>query len=236
MSPFPSWLQTLAFDLDGTLVDTAPDLTLALNHALALLDRPAVPPESVRALVGHGARRLLERGLGATGGSTPELVEQGLQAFLAYYRANIARESRPFDGAETMLDALAQAGVRLAICTNKPESLTLSLLEALGWQRRFAAVLGADSRPFRKPDPRHLLETLAAAGGSWRGSAYVGDSATDSDTAAAAGIPFVLVSFGYSGEAPSSLKADQRIDHFHELPRALGRIVPPVQAEFTLPR
>jgi phosphoglycolate phosphatase len=235
MTLFPSWLKTLAFDLDGTLVDTAPDLTSALNHALAMLGRPAVPPESVRAMVGQGARRLLERGLGATGGGTPEHLEQGLEAFLSHYRANIARESRPFDGAEAMLDHLAGAGVRLAICTNKPESLTNNLLEALGWQGRFSAVLGADSRPFRKPDPRHLLETLEAAGGSRRCSAYVGDSATDSDTATAAGIPFILVSFGYSVEDTASLTADQRIDHFHELPQALGRILPPVQAEFTQP-
>lgn len=233
MSFPPTWLETVAFDLDGTLVDTAPDLTAALNHALAALGRPAVDPASVRAMVGQGARRLLERGLAATGGGGPELVEQGLEAFLSHYRANIAALSRPFAGAEAVLDSLAGAGMRLAICTNKPESLALDLLEALGWQGRFAAVLGADSRPFRKPDPRHLLATLEAAGAVTGRAAYVGDSATDSETARAAGVPFVLVTFGYSLEAPASLFAHQRIDRFGDLTGALLRLGPPVQAEFT---
>lgn len=233
MTSSPAWLRTLVFDLDGTLVDTAPDLSAALNHALAMLGRPAVDPGSVRAMVGHGARRLLERGLASSGGGSPALVEQGLEAFLAHYRANIARHSRPFDGAEALLGNLAEQGIGLAICTNKPEALALDLLDALGWRDRFLAVLGADSRPFRKPDPRHLLTTIAAAGGQRHQAAYVGDSATDSEAAQAAAVPFVLVTFGYSTEDPQGLFADHRIDHFADLPAALHRLAPPVQAEFT---
>ncbi len=219
---------TIAFDLDGTLVDTAPDLAAALNHALGQLGRPPVPAESVRAMVGAGAARLLERGLAASG--PPEevapLVREGLPHFLAHYRANIAVMSRPFPGVEATLATLADRGLRLAICTNKPESLTQALLEALGWSQRFAAVLGADSRPWRKPDPRHLLDTLAAAGGTPSRAAFVGDSPTDAATAAAAGVPFILVTFGYCEVPHAELPAAERIDRFADLPQALARVQP----------
>jgi phosphoglycolate phosphatase len=217
-----SHLDILAFDLDGTLVDTAPDLTAALNHALQCLGREPVAPGSVRAMVGHGARALLERGLAATGAMDPESVEAGLPHFMDHYRANIARKSRPFPGAEAVLDWAAAAGVRLAICTNKPEGLARDLVRELGWGERFHAILGADSRPWRKPDPRHLLDTIAAAGGGR--TLFVGDSRTDADTAAAAAIPFVLVSFGYAGDELASLKADHRIDHFDALPPILAAV------------
>jgi phosphoglycolate phosphatase len=223
---------TIAFDLDGTLVDTAPDLAGALNHALRELGRPALEPASVRAIVGQGARRLVERGLDATGARTEALVEAGIAAFLNHYRANIAVESRPFPMAEPVLDRLAAAGARLAICTNKPEALARSLLEALGWQGRFTAVLGADSRAFRKPDPRHLLATLAAAGGEPSQSAFVGDSRVDAETAAAARIPFVLVEHGYCAEPLHLVRADARISGLDGLWDALATI----QGEFTRTR
>lgn len=220
---------TLIFDLDGTLADTADDLTASLNHALGCLGREAVAAGSVRAMVGHGARRLLERGLAATGGLTPELVEAGITHFLDYYRAHIADYSRPFPGAEQALEQLAGQGMKLAVCTNKPEAMALSLLDALGWGRRFAAVKGADSQPWRKPDPRHLTGTLAAAGG--QACIFVGDSRTDADTAVAAEVPLVLVSFGYSTEPVSELPADRLIHHFAELIPAIDAI----QSGFTAP-
>ncbi len=213
---------TIVFDLDGTLVDTAGDLTASLNHALATLGRPAVPPSSVRAMVGHGARKLLERGLAASGEMTDALVEAGLSPFMEHYAANIAVHSRPFEGVEAALDRLSGRGHALAICTNKPEKLAGSLVAELGWTDRFRALLGADSRPYRKPDPRHLLETVAEAGGNH--AVFVGDSRTDADTARAAGIPLVLVSFGYSTEPVSNLGADVLIDCFHDLDKALATI------------
>ena len=216
---------TIAFDLDGTLVDTAPDLVAALNHALARLGVPPVPDREVRAMVGHGARRLVERGLAAAGSDDPALVETGVAHFLDHYRAHIAVGSRPFDGVEAALDRLAGDGLRLAVCTNKPESLSRALLAALGWEARFAAVLGADSRPWRKPDPRHLLDTLAAAGGEPGRAVYVGDSMTDSLAASAARVPFVLVSHGYSPEPLGQVPADARIDHFAELPAAVAGLL-----------
>ena len=215
---------TIVFDLDGTLVDTAPDLAASLNHALRVLGRPGVPPASVRSMVGRGARALLERGLAATGGATPDLIERGIGPFLEFYAAHIADESRPFSDVEPALAALAAAGARLAVCTNKPVALARALIDALGWARRFAAVLGADSLAVRKPDPGHLLGTIAAAGGDPARAVFVGDSETDARTAAAAGVPLVLVRHGYSDTPLETLGAEAVIDGFGALPGALARI------------
>lgn len=213
---------TILFDLDGTLVDTAGDLTASLNHALTTLGRPAMDAPTVRNLVGHGARKLLERGLAATGEMTPELVEAGVQPFLEYYGRNIAAHSRPFDGVEAALTRLEAQGYTLGICTNKPASLAEALVDELGWSSRFRAVLGADSRPWRKPDPRHLEATLAESGG--RRPIFIGDSRTDADTAIAARVPLILVSFGYSTEPVETLGADRLINHFDELIPAIDSI------------
>jgi len=213
---------TIVFDLDGTLVDTAPDLAAALNHALGVLGRPGVPAADVRHMVGHGARRLLEAGLGATGTTSPELVEAGVPHFLDHYRANIAVGSRPWPGVERALDALDAAGCRLAICTNKPVALSLALVEALGWTARFHANLGFDSVPLPKPDAGHVLASIAAAGGIPADSAFVGDSITDVRAARAANVPIVLVSFGFSDVPPASLEADRLIDHYDALLPALA--------------
>ena len=216
--------KTLVFDLDGTLVDTAPDLCAALNHALATLGRPPVPAADVRHMVGHGARKLLERGLAASGQATPELVESAVPAFLAYYADHIADGSRPFAGVEAALDELAAAGCRLAICTNKPVALSRALVTALGWDGRFAANLGFDSVPAPKPDPGHLFATIAAAGGDPATSAFVGDSITDTATALAAGVPVIAVSFGFSDRPVAALGADHVIDHYDQLVPALLRL------------
>jgi phosphoglycolate phosphatase len=223
---------TIIFDLDGTLVDTAGDLTASLNHALGVLGRAPIDPAGVRAMVGHGARKLLERGLAATGDMTPELVEAGVAPFLDHYAANIAVHSRPFDGVDAALDALQAQSLRLAICTNKPFALASALVAELGWTDRFHALLGADSRPWKKPDPRHLTDTLAQAQGS--AAIFVGDSRTDADTAIAAGVPLVLVSFGYSIEPVETLGADALIHHFDALLPAISSIqASRIQGQFT---
>ena len=216
--------RTILFDLDGTLVDTAPDLCAALNHALAVLDRPPVPPDDVRHMVGHGARKLLERGLASSGAVTAELVEAGVAPFMAYYRTHIAEASRPYPGVESALDALADAGSVAAICTNKPHELAVGLIAALGWERRFAAILGHDSVPAPKPDAGHVLATLAAAGGAMPEAAFVGDSITDVAAARNAGVPVVAVSFGFSDRPVEALGADAVIDHYDQLLPALARI------------
>jgi phosphoglycolate phosphatase len=217
MAPLP--FDTIAFDLDGTLADTAPDLAAVLNHVLRELGRPEVPPESVRHLVGHGARALLRNGLAATGEAPEELVERGFPLYLDYYAANICRGTRPYPGVEAALDRLRAQGVRLAVCTNKIERLTNLLLDALGWTGRFEAVVGGDTLPVRKPQPEPLLEAIRRAGGGR--AAFVGDSITDVDTARAAGIPVVAVSFGFSDRPATALGADALIDRFEDLDAAL---------------
>ncbi len=220
MNAFP--FQVVAFDLDGTLVDSAPDLTAALNHALARFGRPPVPAADVRHMVGHGARALLQKGLAATGGGDAAMVETGFPWFIDYYEAHIADHTRLFDGLEAALDRLTGMGVKLAICTNKLESLSHRLIGELGWQHRFAALVGGDTLPVRKPDPAPLFEAIARAGGGR--AAFVGDSITDTDTARAANIPCVAVSFGFADRPPEQLGADALIDHFDELIPALERL------------
>ena len=213
--------RSILFDLDGTLVDTAPDLAGAMNHVLAAHGRPPLPVDEVRHLVGHGARALVTRGLATTGDPAPHLVEPSMPLFLAHYAANIANDSRAFDGVEAALDALADAGCRLSICTNKPTHLALALVDALGWRRRFAAVIGATSVERPKPDAGHVFATLAAAGGATADAAFVGDSATDVGAARNAGLPVVLVSFGYTDRPAHELGGDVVIDHFDALLPAL---------------
>lgn len=219
--PLPA---TVVFDLDGTLVDTGPDLTAALNHALGVLGRPPVVEESVREMVGHGARKLLERGLAATGEMTPELIEAGVPHFLDYYAAHICDASKPYVGVESAMNALAAAGSRLAVCTNKPQGLSDQLLAALGWTGRFVAVVGADSVPAKKPNPAHLLTTIDRAGGDPADAAFVGDSIVDVETAKAAKVPVIAVSFGFPDRPAHSLGADAVIDHYDELIGALERL------------
>jgi phosphoglycolate phosphatase len=228
MPDFP--FDVVAFDLDGTLADTAPDLAAALNHTLTALGRPIVDPQSVRHLIGHGAKALLRKGLVTSGDADekfpdPEieqLVEEGFPIYLDYYSANICVGTICYPALEAALDALSARGVRLAICTNKPERLTHQLIEALGWAGRFDAIVGADTLPVRKPDPAPLHEAIARAGGGR--AAFVGDSITDADTARAAGLAFVAVSFGFSDRPVEQLGADAVIDSYADLVGTLERL------------
>lgn len=220
MADFP--FDVVAFDLDGTLADTAPDLTAALNHALGELGRPPVPAEDVRHMVGHGARALLQKGLSATGEMTADLVEQGFPIFIDYYLAHIADGSTIFPGLEAALEALTAKGVKLAVCTNKAEGLARELIDSLGWQDRFDSLVGGDTLPTRKPDPAMLFEAIARAGGGR--AAYVGDSITDTDTGIAANIPTIAVTFGFSDRPHDQLGAAALIDHYDELIPTLERL------------
>ncbi|MEA3062359.1 MAG: phosphoglycolate phosphatase [Sphingomonadales bacterium] len=212
----------IVFDLDGTLADTAADLAVALNHVLVRLGRPEVPAEDLRHLVGHGARALLRRGLAASGDAPEELVEAGFPLFIEHYAANICHGTRPYPGVESALDALRESGAKLAVCTNKAERLTHLLLDALGWHDRFDAVVGGDTLAVRKPDTAPLIEAVARAGGGR--AAFVGDSITDADTARAARLPFVAVSFGFSDRPVEALGADAAIDRYDDLRFALDRL------------
>ncbi len=217
---------TLAFDLDGTLVDTAPDLVGALNSVLHERGLPALPLRTARVMVGRGARALIEQGFSAAGAPLDEAATTALVTrFIEIYRARIADESRPFDGVEACLDALAAAGATLVVCTNKRTDLSLALLDALGMTRRFAAVIGADLAPAPKPDARHLLHAIAAVGGAPRRALMIGDSASDIGAAHAAGIPSVVVSFGYTEIPAAALGGDHLIDSFAELPFLAVRLL-----------
>jgi phosphoglycolate phosphatase len=220
MAPFP--FDVVAFDLDGTLADTGPDLAAALNHTLKRLGRPAIDPDSVRHLVGHGAKSLIRKGLAETGEASEQLVEAGFPIYLDYYGANICVGTTVYPETEAALDTLAARGARLAICTNKGERLSRLLIDALGWNGRFASVVGPDTVGLRKPDPRPLQEAIARAGGGR--AAFVGDSITDADTARAAGVPFVAVSFGFSDRPVAALGADAVIHRYGDLSAVLERL------------
>jgi phosphoglycolate phosphatase len=217
---------TIAFDLDGTLVDTAPDLVGTLNVLLSEEGLPPLPLLDARPFIGRGAKWLIERGFQAAGASVeearaPELFDR----FIGHYLAHIAEESRPFPGVEAALDRLKADGARLAVCTNKRTDLSLALLDALDLTRRFDAVIGADAAPAAKPDPRHLTTAVAAAGGAMDRAILVGDAATDAGAARAAGAPLILVSFGYTEIPASELAPDLLIDHFDELPAGCARLL-----------
>ena len=170
----------IAFDLDGTLVDTAPDLVAALNHVLDREGLAPLPLKSARNMIGAGARKMIERGLeleGLTMGTDD--VSRLLGDFIDYYAAHIADASRPFEGLEATLDDLEAQGFRFAVCTNKLEWLSKLLLDKLDLSRRFAAICGADTFGVAKPDPTILRETIKRAGGQLSGAIMVGDAGPD---------------------------------------------------------
>ncbi len=220
MGHFP--FAVVVFDLDGTLINTAPDLTDALNYMLGWLGREPVPAAKVIEMVGRGMRNLVERGLRATGSAPPALLEKALQVFLEYYEAHIADATRPYDGAETALDLLRVRGAQLAICTNKPENLTRKLLAAFGWTERFDSVVGGDTLAVRKPDAAPLREAIQRAGGGR--AVLVGDSITDVLTAKAAGLPCLVVTFGFRDRPGEALGATGLIDRFDQLVPALEKL------------
>ena len=213
---------TIVFDLDGTLVDTAPDLTNALNDVLVRRGHAAVPGETIRACVGHGAKAMIEQALRRLGADGD--FERMLEEFLVHYEANIAAESRPYPGAVAALEGLAAQGATLAICTNKREHLTRKLLQELDLSRYFSGLAGRDTCPVSKPDPAHLLGTIELAGGP-RTAVMVGDSDIDVMTANAAGVPIVLARFGYGPAPKDGARADALIDHFDELQPRLERML-----------
>jgi phosphoglycolate phosphatase len=213
---------TIVFDLDGTLVDTAPDLIETLNVIFARHKVPAVAFDDARAMIGAGIKPLLMRGLASQGLHLPPAeIDQLFAEYLALYAAHIADRSRVFPGLENALDALAADGCILAVCTNKLEWLSVRLLDALALSHRFAAICGQDTFPMRKPDPEMLRLTIARAGGSAGRAVMVGDSMTDVLTAKNAAVPVIAVDFGYTETPPNQLGADRLIGHFDALPAAV---------------
>lgn len=217
--------KAVVFDLDGTLIDTAPDLAATLNHVLASVGRPAIALGEIRHMVGDGVAKLIERGLAASGPPVDEETFQRLhQGYVAHYRAHIADHSKPFPRLRETLAAFRAAGTKLGVCTNKPIELTDLLLAKLDLARSFGAVIGGDSLPKRKPDPLPLRVALERLGAEKSRAVMIGDSKNDLDTARAYGIPCVLVTFGYTAIPADKLGADAVISDYGELPRALARI------------
>ena len=217
---------TIVFDLDGTLIDTAPDLIDTLNVILARHGVPGVAFDDARSMIGAGVKPLLQRALASKGLHLPAgEIDRLYDEYLQLYAAHIADRSRPFPGLEGALDTLAAQGCRLAVCTNKLEWLSVRLLDALGLTPRFSAICGQDTFTMRKPDPDMLRLTIVRAGGDTGHALMVGDSMTDVATARAAGVPVVAVDFGYTETPAAELGADRLISHFDALPAAVRQLV-----------
>ncbi len=220
---------TIIFDLDGTLIDTAPDLVDTLNVVFTREGWPPVPYETARNQIGGGARAMIARGVAAEGiAVAPAKLEQLFADFIAHYTEHLADRSRPFPGLSDALDDLASRGCRLAVCTNKLERLSVLLLKQLKLADRFAAICGQDTFGIQKPDPEVLRRTVAAAGGSLARAIMIGDSVTDIRTARGANIPIIAVDFGYSDRPISEFSPDRIISHFAQLQSAIAAISPAI--------
>lgn len=213
MTDFP--FRIVGFDLDGTLVDTAADLTAAVNHALALIDRAPLTEAEVRPMIGLGAKHMLDRGLLATGGVPEGEVERLYPELLRYYEAHIAVHSHLFPGLTDTLDRLDALGIATTVVTNKAERMARILLGELGLADRMAVIIGGDTLGVRKPSPEPILAMIEQAGGGR--TAFVGDSIYDVMAAKAAETPSILVGFGFLDRPAGEFGADHVIDDYDEL-------------------
>ena len=215
----------IIFDLDGTLVDTAPDLAAALNSVLTAEGHRPVSTADLRHLVGHGVRAMFEHALlRHEADLAPDRLAVLTERFLTFYRANIARDSKPFPRVPETLDRLALAGAGLGVCTNKAHDLTELLLSELSLSRHFPAVVGGGRTPYSKPDPRHVFEVVKALNSNRHRAVFVGDSAVDVQAARAAEIPVIAMSYGYTPVPAAELGADAVLDDFAQLPDTISRL------------
>jgi phosphoglycolate phosphatase len=216
---------TIVFDLDGTLVDTAPDLVDTLNVIFVQEGFAPFAYEDARNFVGGGARLMIARGFNAQGRVlSPNRLEQLFEKFIAHYSEHLTDRSLPFPGLTEALDLLAERGCRFAVCTNKLEVLSIRLLERLGLADRFVAICGQDTFGMQKPDPEILRRTVRAASGALDTTIMIGDSVTDIRTARAAGVPIVAVNFGYNERPIAEFGPDRVITHFSDLPASVAAI------------
>lgn len=217
--------RALLFDLDGTLVDSIPDVCASVNTALEEYGHSSITVDQAKTLVGHGARVLIEKAVGMGGGAANGQDLDGMLArFLDTYSRNPCQHSTLFPGAVDALDRLTGAGIALGICTNKPEATTFPVLDAFILGHYFKTVICGDTLAFRKPDPRHVFHVLDTMGADKSDAAFIGDSETDIKAAINAGLPSVCVTFGYCNVPLESLGADVLIDHFDNLEAALSKI------------
>jgi len=213
---------SIAFDLDGTLVDTAPDLVRALNAVVGPRGLAPVSLDDVRAMVGRGSKALIERSFSRENITLEQRDADDLvAAFIEIYQSDIAAQSRIFPDVEDTLLAMMGAGATLSVCTNKPSSLSDHLLETLGLTRYFTRIIGPERTEAKKPAADHVQTALGSGHGV---SAMVGDSSPDVDAARAAGVPSIILSYGYSEKPASSLGADRVIHSFSDVPKTLAEI------------
>lgn len=217
----------LLLDLDGTLVDSMADLAGALNELRDELGYRPIPGDQVKAMVGDGVAKLVERGFDYGGEQAPEAntIASLVTRFLEIYETRLTLETRPYPGVPETLTALRQSGWRLALCTNKPEAASRRILEALDLASFFETVSGGDSFAERKPAAGHLLDTLAAMAAGSERAVMIGDGPNDLMAGRNARLPVVLVSYGYSKMPVETLGADAVIDRFAALPRVLTRLM-----------
>ena len=213
----------LLFDLDGTLIDTVPDLANALNEVLGERGYPPLAPREVQAMIGDGVPALVARGFAARGAGPAEASE-ALPRFLAVYEANAANLSRPYPGVRDTLVELRRRGYRTAVCTNKPQRATIAVLRGLDLSDLFDGIAGGDHFAVRKPDPGHLLGLIAELDGRKERAAMIGDNENDAAAAHAAGLPLILMRYGYARVDSATLGAAALLDHFTELPATLARL------------
>lgn len=220
-------MHTVIFDLDGTLADTSGDLIAAANACFRrrgfgdLLDAAKDARTAFR-----GGRAMLRLGLlRADGALGEDEVEADFPYLLQYYGENIDRFTQPYPGVAAALDRLGGAGYALGICTNKPEGLAETLMARLGLRDRFAALIGADTLPVRKPDPAPYVAAVEGAGGEVSLSLLVGDTETDRATARAAGVPAILVTFGPDGRGVSDLAPEGLLDHYDGIETEVVRLI-----------
>lgn len=217
--------EALVFDLDGTLIDSAPDVCASVNRVLTANGRRALTLDEAKDMVGWGGRVLVEKAFALTGApGTAEEIDATLHGFLATYAAHPVEHTTVFPGAREALDRCQAAGIAMGLCTNKPEVTTGPVLEVLGLEKYFAAVACGDAVPHKKPDGRHVLYLIDDLGARVETTAMIGDSENDITAAIDAGVRSVAVSFGYAHAPVEELGADALIDHFDELPQALRRI------------
>ena len=210
-------VEALIFDLDGTLVDTAPDLMGATNYALSTIGRRPITMEQVRHMVGHGARSLIERGVAATGDNVDKTtVDKMHTALLDYYADHIADDSVIFDGLLKVLDKARSSGMKLGVCTNKVEGLSHKLLRELKMADYFGAVVGGDTLPIMKPDPAPYREVARRLGVDSSHTIMFGDSETDIRTAQNTGVPVIAVTFGYTPQPVETYNPTHVISHYDQ--------------------
>ena len=212
-------MKTVIFDLDGTLADTSGDLIAAANACFVALGHgPVLDMQADQATAFAGGRAMLRLGFERLGVSDLEArIDEQFQTFIGYYGASIDRHTRVYDGAVQAVQRLLDADYRVGICTNKPEGLAEELMQRLGMRDMFGALIGADTLPVRKPDPAPYVETVHRAGGNVARSVLIGDTVTDRETARAAGVPSVLVTFGPTGRDVAGLQPEALLDHYDDL-------------------